>query len=131
NVLVGKISNPFEIHLIKCTELTKNLNYKTISQIIVDVTIEFDIKREKLLIMISDSASYMKKSMVVLGPLFPNIRHLTCIAYLFYNCAMQIKSFNKVVDLLISSIKSLAFKNNTRKQMFIRVLTSFDAVVTR
>ncbi|KAF7685130.1 hypothetical protein CDIK_4121 [Cucumispora dikerogammari] len=57
NVLVEKISNPFEIHLIKCTELAKNPNYESISQIIVDVTIEFDIKREKLLVMISDTPS--------------------------------------------------------------------------
>ncbi|KAF7684974.1 hypothetical protein CDIK_4277, partial [Cucumispora dikerogammari] len=69
--------------------------------------------------------------MVVLGPLFPNIRHLTCIAHLFYNCAMKIKSFYKDVDHLISSIKSLTFKNNTRKQMFISVSTLSDSVVTR
>ncbi|KAF7685377.1 hypothetical protein CDIK_3874 [Cucumispora dikerogammari] len=56
NVLVVKISNPFEIHLIKCTELTKNPNYESISQIIVDVTIEFDNKRDKLLVMIGGVA---------------------------------------------------------------------------
>ncbi|KAF7685615.1 hypothetical protein CDIK_3636 [Cucumispora dikerogammari] len=61
NVLVEKISNHFEIHLIKCTELAKNLNYESVSQIIVDLTIEFDIKREKMLVMISDAASYIKK----------------------------------------------------------------------
>ncbi|KAF7684817.1 hypothetical protein CDIK_4434, partial [Cucumispora dikerogammari] len=88
NVLIGKISTLLEIHLIKCTELAKNPNYESISQIIVDVTIEFDIKRERLLVLISDVAFYMKKSMVVLSPLFPNIRHLTCIAHLFHNCAM-------------------------------------------
>ncbi|KAF7685559.1 hypothetical protein CDIK_3692 [Cucumispora dikerogammari] len=111
--------------------MQKSSNYESISQIIVDVTIEFDIKREKLLVMISDAASYMKKSMVVLDHLFPNIRHLTCIEYLFHNCAMKIKSFYRDVDHLISSIKSLTFKNNTRKQMFISVLTLPDAVVTR
>ncbi|KAF7697603.1 hypothetical protein CDIK_1568 [Cucumispora dikerogammari] len=131
NALVEKISNHFEIHLIKCTELAKNSNYEFISQIIVDLTIEFDIKREKLLVTIGDAASYMKKLMVVLGPLFPNIRHLTCIAHLFYNCAMQIKSFYKDVDHLISSIKSLTFKNNTRKQMFISIPTLPHSVVTR
>ena len=44
---------------------------------------------------------------------------------------MQIKSFHKDVDHLISSIKSLTFKNNTRKQMFISVSTLLDPVVTR
>ncbi|KAF7689070.1 hypothetical protein CDIK_2910 [Cucumispora dikerogammari] len=80
--------------------------------------------------MISDAASYIKKKKVVPGPLFPNIRHLTCIAHLFHNCAMQIKSFYKDVDYLISLIKSLTFKNNTRKQMFISVSTLPDPVVT-
>ncbi|KAF7685494.1 hypothetical protein CDIK_3757 [Cucumispora dikerogammari] len=69
--------------------------------------------------------------MIVLGPLFSNIRHLTCIAHLFYNCAMQIKTFYKDVDYLISSIKSLTLKNNTRKQMFISVPSRPDPVVTR
>ncbi|KAF7689859.1 hypothetical protein CDIK_2817 [Cucumispora dikerogammari] len=61
NVLVRKTSNSFEIHLIKCKELAKNPDYESISQIIVDITLEFDIKREKLLIIISDAAPYMKK----------------------------------------------------------------------
>ncbi|KAF7685573.1 hypothetical protein CDIK_3677 [Cucumispora dikerogammari] len=78
-----------------------------------------------------DAASYMQKSTIVLSPLFPNIIHLTCIEYLFHNCAMQIKSFYRNVDHLISSIKSLTFKNNTRKQMFISVSTLPDSVVTR
>ncbi|KAF7685821.1 hypothetical protein CDIK_3432 [Cucumispora dikerogammari] len=81
--------------------------------------------------MISDAASYIKKSKVVLNPLFPNIRHLTCIAHLSHNCAMQIKSFYKHVDHLIFSIKSSTFKNNTRKQMFICVSTLPHLVVTR
>ncbi|KAF7685135.1 hypothetical protein CDIK_4116 [Cucumispora dikerogammari] len=83
------------------------------------------------MVMISEAASYIKKSVLVLGPLFPNIRHLTCIAHLFYNCAMQIKSFYKNVDHLIFSIKSLTFKNNTKKQIFISVSTLSDLVVTR
>ncbi|KAF7685225.1 hypothetical protein CDIK_4026 [Cucumispora dikerogammari] len=82
--------------------------------------------------MVSDAASYMIKSIVVLGLLFPNIRHLTCIAHLFHNCAMQIKSFYmNGGDHLIFSIKSLTFKNNTGEQMFISVPTRPDSVVTR
>ncbi|KAF7686079.1 hypothetical protein CDIK_3172 [Cucumispora dikerogammari] len=109
----------------------KKSKHEFISQIIVDVTIEFDIKREKLLVMKSDAASYMKKLMVVMGSLFPNIQYLTCIAHLFHNCAMQIKSFYKDADHLVLSIKSLTFKNNTRKQMFISVSILSDPVVTR
>ncbi|KAF7687080.1 hypothetical protein CDIK_3083 [Cucumispora dikerogammari] len=44
---------------------------------------------------------------------------------------MQIKTFYKDVDYPISSIKSLTFKNNTRRQIFISVTTLPNLVVAR
>lgn len=42
--------------------------------------------RERLFIMISDAASYMRVGKDILISFYPNMAHFTCVAHLLHNC---------------------------------------------
>lgn len=63
--------------------------------------------------------------------LYPNLFHVTCIAHLLHNCALQIKSHYDIVDNLIAKIKSVVVKNKERKSLFDEIGTPPQPIVTR
>ena len=58
---------------------------------------------------------------ITLKSLYPKLFHLTCVAHLFHNCAMEIKSHFEDVDQLIAKVKSVTIKNKTIQAKFSSV----------
>ena len=50
--------------------------------------------------------------------LYPKPFHVTCVAHLLHNCAMEIKSHFEDVDQLIAKVKAVTIKNKTRQAKF-------------
>ena len=63
-----------------------------------------------------------------LKQLFPRLFHITCVAHLLHNCAMQIRSFYSEIDTLIACIKASTVWNKERKALFKEIGTSCDTL---
>ncbi len=81
--------------------------------------------------MLTDAASYMKKSYLHLKSRFTKLVHVFCKAHLFHNCAMKIKAHFKDVNFLISSVKSITVKNKNNSQLFDCIGKIPDVIITR
>ncbi|KAF7679722.1 hypothetical protein CDIK_4485, partial [Cucumispora dikerogammari] len=86
---------------------------------------------EDVLLIISDSASYMIKAISQLKNVYVNMNHISCIAYLAHNCALKIKAKYKRADLLISSIKAITVRNHTNRNIFNEIEPIPFVIVTR
>ena len=53
-----------------------------------------------------------------LKSLHPNLFHVTCVAHLFHNCVVKIKSHFEEVGQLIARVKPVTIKNKTRHAKF-------------
>ncbi len=67
-----------------------------------------------MLLLLSDSAPYMKKAGQALQALFPDMTHLTCLAHALHNISEHIRSLFPDVDKLISCGKSVFLKTPSR-----------------
>ena len=82
--------------------------------------------------LLSDAANnYMTASSLALKLLYPNLFHVTCIAYLLHNCAEKVRSHFQDVDNLIARVKASAVKSKTRKEMFNGIGSPPEPIVTR
>ena len=68
---------------------------------------------------------------ITLKSLYPELFHVTCIAYLLRNCAMKIKSHFEDVDQLIAKVRAVTIKNKTRLAKFSAVDYPSHPVPTR
>ncbi|KAF7701608.1 hypothetical protein CDIK_0684 [Cucumispora dikerogammari] len=116
--MAGLISNPKAIFLLKTVSIKGSVNSaKVIKNIIYNLK-EKKISTEDVLLIISDSASYMLKAISRLNNVYVNMNHISCIAHLAHNCALKIKTNYKRVNLLISSMKAITVKNHTNRNIF-------------
>ena len=60
----------------------------------------------------------MIASGITLKSLNSKLFHVICVAHLFHNCAMKIKSHFEDVDQLIANFKAVTIKNKTRLAKF-------------
>ena len=64
-------------------------------------------KNDRLLVLLSDAASYMIKASEALKVFYPNLLHVTCFAHGVNRVAEQIRSMFPDVNDLISKVKKV------------------------
>ena len=120
STLVGTMENPSVTHLLATKELDKPLTAEITSQLIDDQLRKFELERDKVLMLISDAATYMVKAGEMLKHFYENMTYVTCTSHLLHNACLRIKSTFPKVDNLIASVKAATRKNRTRREMFRR-----------
>ena len=65
---------------------------------------------ENVLLVVTDAAPYMVKSMSGLKSLYPKMIHVTCLAHGLHRVAEFIRSSNSEVNRLIATGKSMFVK---------------------
>ena len=131
NILCADIKLPEKIYLLCCINIESSPNAEVVCQRIDDTMREFEIQKSSVKLLISDAAPYMIKAGRLLKPLYACMFHVTCIAHLLHNCALQIRSSYPDVNSLIATIKNSIVKNKTRKMLFEEIGCPPDVIVTR
>ena len=78
-----------------------------------------------------DAAKYMIAAGITLKSVYPKMFHVTCVAHLLHNCAMEIKSHFEDVDQLIAKVKAVTIQNITRQAEFSSIGYPPQPVPTR
>ena len=98
----------------------------------VDVAVKnLEINRSLFCLLLSDAAKYMIAAGITLKSLYPKLFHVTFVAHLLHNCAMNIKSHFENVDQLIAKVKVVTIKNKTRQAKFSAISYPPQPVSTR
>ncbi|PNF19297.1 hypothetical protein B7P43_G07511 [Cryptotermes secundus] len=82
------------------------------------------IQYERVLLFVTDAASYIMKAGTALKVIFPNMTHLTCLAHGLHRVAETIHANFPLVDKLVSSVKKVFVKAPYRKEAFKAVAPS-------
>lgn len=110
NLIVGVLNgvNYSKGHLISVSSL-ESTNHVTIARFVNEGLAKFflpeRVPSEKILLMVTDAASYMLKSAQSLKIFFPNLIHCTCLAHGLNRVAEKIRLEYPLVNSLISNIK--------------------------
>ena len=134
-MLVDILDNPNQIFLVDCYPLESGSNvYSSIILHTVDnILRQLEIKRENLLLFLTDAAQYMPLVGKILKELCPSLMHVNCIAHLQQNCAMRARAHFRNIDEVTATIKEATIKNKDRKKDFYDAGLTFlpDPVITR
>jgi len=117
--------------LYDCQPSPCSPNGDSIVQAIDDAIRSLGVNRNSFCLLLSDVARYMVAAGNVLKSLYPKLFHVTCVAHLMHNCAMEVKSHFHDVDQLIASIKAATVKNKSRQAMFAAIGYPPQPIVTR
>jgi hypothetical protein len=133
NMIVGKLTQEEagNSHLLASKELEKT-NHKTIVNFVDDSlskSVKFNlfffyfkcpvslgilyaegVKKDKVLLFLSDAAPYMKKAGEVLQIFYQNMIHVTCLAHGLHRICETIREEFPAVNKLISSTKKVEIK---------------------
>lgn len=131
NILAGNIETPKIIYCLACDSMAGSVDSESIISSILECLAKFNIPVNNVVLFVSDAARYMIKAGAYLKVQNYNLFHVTCIAHLIHNCAIQVKSYYEDVNSLISSIKLLLLKNKTRRRLFVEIGMPPDVIVTR
>ncbi|KAL4154365.1 hypothetical protein QTP88_000243 [Uroleucon formosanum] len=80
------------------------------------------IKRENILLFVSDAAPYMIKAGKTIKVLYSKCQHLTCLAHALHRVAEEIRAKFPEVNELISNCKKIFLKSPYRIQRFRNIL---------
>ena len=113
NILGGDISVPKKTYALKCEYIPRNisLDFKFIIKSVNECLVDLVIDSKNFYLLITDSASYMKKAARFLKGMHRNLFFYTCLSHLAHNCCMRIKSYYHDTNNLISAMKNLTHKN--------------------
>lgn len=123
NLLVGTLgtSSPSKSYLIACKELERT-NSSTILRFVNEVLMNFFLPEvvptEKILLMLSDAATYMIKAGQQLKLLYPNLIHVTCLAHGLSRVAEEIRQQFPDVNSFINNVKKTFLKSPLRVQLY-------------
>ncbi|XP_017472303.1 PREDICTED: uncharacterized protein LOC108363449 [Rhagoletis zephyria] len=123
NVIVGILHENEDIRnkkfLLNVVELDK-INYATISRAFNDsiTLLGEDFDKNKVLLFLTNSASYMAKAARGLKIFYPKLLHVTCLALSIHRLAEEISSHFNELNLLISNGGKLFLKAPSRVQVF-------------
>ena len=81
--------------------------------ILVDIFAKFNLSRDRVLLLLSDAAPYMKLAGKKCNPFFENMSHIFCFAHLLHNVIGELISHYKNTNFLIASIKASVVKKIT------------------
>lgn len=139
NVVIGSMNSETACKPILLTsELMEKCNNKTVAKLFNDamgVLWPDGIKHDRVLLLVTDAASYMIKAAEALKVLFPKIIHLTCSAHAFHRIAETVRVSFPKVDQLISNGKKIFLKAPSRiqimKEMYPEIPLPPRPVLTR
>lgn len=125
NVIVGILNidedeGEQHVFLLDCVEMDKANQY-TIAKLF-DETINLIspdyVKKEDVLIFVSDAAPYMVAAARGIKALYPNLIHVTCLAHALHRVAEQIRCQYADVDKFVSNCKKIFSKAPSRIRIF-------------
>ena len=90
----------------------------TLFYIFINISYFFKIKYDKLLISLTNAASYMKKAVETLCVSFPKMIHVTCIVHALHRVCETIRSLYRNVNKLVANGKKVFVKAPTRIDLF-------------
>ena len=131
NTLIGTVSKPEVTYLVECRPLSSSLNAAEVCRIIDEVLRQFNIERNRFVLLISDAARYMTAAGRNLKVFYPKMFHVTCLAHLLHNCCLKVRSSYTKVDRLISTIKAATVRNKERRNLFANIGYPPEPVLTR
>jgi hypothetical protein len=76
------------------------------------------IQYERVLLFVTDAASYMMKAGTAFKVIFPNMTHLPCLAHGLHRVAETIRANFPLVDKLVPSVKKVLVKAPYRQEAF-------------
>jgi hypothetical protein len=76
------------------------------------------IKYDKVLLLLTDAASYMKSAGRTLCGTYPKLIHVTCLAHGVHNVCEHIADIFTKVNALVSNGKKIIVKSNDRRKQF-------------
>jgi hypothetical protein len=86
-----------------------------------------EVKRDRILLSVTNAALYMLKATRVLKMLYPRMVRLTCLAHGLHRVAEEIRGKYPDVDSLISSVKKIFLKAPPRAEKFKRGTITFSS----
>jgi hypothetical protein len=122
SVIVGTLfadrpGNIFVLH----SEVLDKVSHTTIA-ILFDSAMKMlwkdEVKRDRILLFVTDAAPYMLKAAKGLKMLYPRMVHLTCLVHGLHRVAEEIRGNYPDVDSLISSVKKIFLKASLRVEKF-------------
>ena len=128
---MGSLETPHVSYLYDCQPLKRAPNSNVIAQAVDDAVRNLGINRSFFCLLLSDAAKYRIAAGITLKSLYPKLFHVTCVAHLLHNCAMEIKSHFEDVDQLIAKVKAVTIKNKTRQAKFSAIGYPPQPVPTR
>jgi hypothetical protein len=122
NVIVGALneSKAEKSFLLTCEQLEKT-NSTTIAQLFsaaLDLLLNGEQQYDRVLLLVSDGASYMLKAGRALHVQYPKMIHVTCVAHGLHRVAEEIRAKFVDVDHVISNVKKVFLKAPYRIQAF-------------
>ena len=130
NVLTGDVDAPEKTYLVDCL-VTETVNQSIICTKLNDCLKKIDIPQNNFLLLLSDTATYMTAATTTLKVLYLRMLHIACLVHLLHNCAEKVCSSFLEVDTLIAHVKAVTVKNKTRRDLFKKIGSPLEPVVTR
>ena len=96
-------------------------NSNTIAQSVDDAVRYLRINRNSFCLLLSDVAKYWVATGAILKSLYTKLFHVLCVADLWHNCAIKVKSYFEVVDQLIEIVKLATVKSKTKQAKFTAI----------
>ncbi|PSN38001.1 hypothetical protein C0J52_13513 [Blattella germanica] len=69
---------------------------------------------EKVLLVVTDQAPYMLSAIKQLKPLFPKLKHVTCLAHALHRVCKSIRNEYNITNEFISALKKILLKAPSR-----------------
>lgn len=107
-------------YLLRSVELART-NSDTVSQEIIKLMIDLNggnLDFTKLRLIVSDAAPYAVKAVKILKELFPNLKHVTCIAHLLHNLCEKLRDISPLSNYISSELKRMLVKNKKNQCVF-------------
>ena len=109
----------------------ENVTHATVSQAIIQVCADFSIDFTKVMLFVSDSASYMMKAWKdILSVMWINCHHMNCLAHIVALAGNTLRVFMRDVDRCVSLLKSIFVRAPSRCNRFLGHLQSKGATTS-
>ena len=123
NVIIGILTSyeSRKSFLVNCVDLEGKFNHQKICGVIDDAIKMIwhdNFDKEKLLLFITDGASYMKTAGKCLKAFYPKVIHVTCMAHLVNRLAAFIRMEDVLTDKFIAKNKKIFTKSRSRIEKF-------------
>ncbi|KAL3068683.1 hypothetical protein niasHT_032099 [Heterodera trifolii] len=121
NLLIGKLDGKkwHPPHLISVKALEK-VDSGAMARFVNEGLDSFsgDIKKERVLFLVTDGAAYMKKAGKQLKVFYTNLLHVTCLCHALHRVAEKVRDEFTQVDKLISKTKQVFLKAPQRLSVY-------------